>query len=262
MSKLDSGQIARFWSKVNKGLRPDDCWIWTAGKSNGYGIFRVGDNKTISAHRYSYILHNGKEPGSLFVCHRCDNPSCVNPDHLFLGTQGDNIQDMIDKGRFRHAVGEKIGHALDRIAARLSDDEGVAADLKELGAALDRYYEETFEYQFDLDVIASALGMEDAQGTRRRAIVEHIRSIFPPPTPAPTAPPVHTAAPAPRPGRSASPARPHPARETPRLAAARLPSTPLARRATPSSSGGATQQQPRPSVFHSESSLYMCSKMT
>ena len=78
----------------------DSCWLWTGclKKRDGYGW--VGRNKKqMGAHRYAWILINGPIPDGLCVLHKCDNPPCVNPDHLFLGTQVDNIRDMQSKGR-------------------------------------------------------------------------------------------------------------------------------------------------------------------
>lgn len=90
----------RFWSKVNKKSK-DECWEWQ-GKPNtkGYGRF-IAFQKIIMAHRYSWELHNGNIPINLDVLHHCDNPKCVNPSHLFLGTNNDNIRDMCNKGRQR-----------------------------------------------------------------------------------------------------------------------------------------------------------------
>lgn len=89
--------MKRFWDKVNK---TSTCWIWTAKKDKlGYGHFKL-DGKMKLAHRVSYTLSKDN-PGDLCVLHKCDNPSCVNPDHLFLGTISDNNKDARDKGRHK-----------------------------------------------------------------------------------------------------------------------------------------------------------------
>ena len=86
----------RFWDKVNK---TDTCWVWTASVSgNGYGCFKWGD-KQGRAHRYSAELH-GMDITDKIVCHKCDNRLCIRPDHLFVGTQQDNIDDMMSKDRW------------------------------------------------------------------------------------------------------------------------------------------------------------------
>lgn len=93
----------RFWDFVDK---TDGCWVWRGSKTNGYryGFFKK-HGKVVQSHRYSWEMSFGAIPAGLKVLHRCDNPPCVNPSHLFLGTQKDNIHDMIRKGR--QAAGKK-----------------------------------------------------------------------------------------------------------------------------------------------------------
>ena len=97
----------RFWAKVDvRGA--DDCWEWTACKSNGYGrIGRGGKGgKMEQAHRVSWEFHNGEIPDGLQVLHTCDNPPCCNPGHLFLGTPAVNAADRDTKGRQADFRGE------------------------------------------------------------------------------------------------------------------------------------------------------------
>lgn len=102
----------RFWSKVDK---TGDCWVWT-GKRNGsgYGMFWVPPREE-RAHRVSILLRDGELDAEAVVLHLCDNPACVNPEHLEVGTQADNLRDCREKGR--HAFGEQHGHA------KLTDDQ-------------------------------------------------------------------------------------------------------------------------------------------
>ena len=97
----------RFWPKVDiRG--PDDCWEWLAGKNyKGYGILMRKESK--KAHRIAYELTYGPIPNGLHICHHCDNPGCMNPTHLFAGTDMDNTADCIRKGRF--IKGEQNGQA-------------------------------------------------------------------------------------------------------------------------------------------------------
>ncbi len=97
--------MERFWSKVEKS---PDCWLWKAATASGYGTFRGPDGLMIGAHRMSYILAYGAIPDGLQVLHTCDNKLCVRPDHLFLGTHQDNMDDMLAKGR--QALGDRLRH--------------------------------------------------------------------------------------------------------------------------------------------------------
>ena len=97
--------LRRFFSNVRIS-EPDACWEWIGSKYTvGYGQFSIpvdGRNRTmVGAHRFAWALAFGKTPKGMFVCHHCDNPPCVRPDHLFLGTHTENIRDMLRKGRGR-----------------------------------------------------------------------------------------------------------------------------------------------------------------
>ena len=89
----------RFWEKVNIG-DPDECWEWLAGKCKGYGMFWVENRSShIRANRMAWELIHGSIPDGMQILHTCDNPGCVNPKHLWLGTHQDNMIDMFKKGR-------------------------------------------------------------------------------------------------------------------------------------------------------------------
>lgn len=91
----------RFWAKVDKSAGPHGCWPWLAAiNTAGYGAFHPTKRETVGAHRWALSQALGRPlgPGE-FACHRCDNPLCVNPSHLFAGTHDDNMLDMVAKGR-------------------------------------------------------------------------------------------------------------------------------------------------------------------
>lgn len=102
------GDLAtRFWAKVQKTA---SCWLWTGAQVPlGYGYIGEGGYKVHRAHRLSYEWRFGPLPSGAVICHRCDNPACVNPDHLFRGSQKDNMQDAKSKGRTTQ--GAKHGRA-------------------------------------------------------------------------------------------------------------------------------------------------------
>ncbi len=118
----------RLWKRV---VKTDTCWLWTGYKQKGYGRMSKDYPYTgalgVLTHRVSWELANGPIPEGLCVLHKCDNPSCVNPDHLFLGTRIDNSNDKVSKGR--HVRGEKIARSKltepDVLAIRASKERAV-----------------------------------------------------------------------------------------------------------------------------------------
>lgn len=135
---MDEKTIARFWAKVDKSAGPDGCWLWTAHRSRaGYGSFRIGGRagNMLKAHRVAWELANGPIPsagdhhGTMCVCHKCDVTGCVNPAHLFLGSQTENTRDMDAKGR--RARGESNGSAK-LVEAEVRDILGLRASSREI----------------------------------------------------------------------------------------------------------------------------------
>lgn len=112
---LTSKDLNRFWSKVDKKSKPGSCWIWNIQYNvSRYGQFCIRKPRKkpryVLVHRLSYFIHTGIWPNSC-VCHKCDNTVCVNPSHLWIGTQKENIRDCFNKGRARRAFGENHYHS-------------------------------------------------------------------------------------------------------------------------------------------------------
>lgn len=103
---ITADAVVRFWRYVDRPVAPESaCWTWTGSRTRkGYGRFSA-NRKNVFPHRFSYALHMGGLPPGMCVLHRCDNPACVRPDHLFLGTRADNNADCKAKGRYRPLKG-------------------------------------------------------------------------------------------------------------------------------------------------------------
>jgi hypothetical protein len=95
------------WLLGNKVITPHGCWEWIAGsRVRNYGQIRVSD-RNVLVHRLAFQLWRGEIPPGIHVLHRCDNPACFNPDHLFLGTHRDNMEDMVRKGRSQRKLSDE-----------------------------------------------------------------------------------------------------------------------------------------------------------
>lgn len=113
---MDDVKFSKVKEKFYKNVvKNDGCWEWKGAKDyRGYGRIYVEPRKCIKAHRFSWILYNGEIPNGMVICHKCDNPQCCNPKHLFCGTQKDNMTDCFKKGRidnYVHGSGEKNNSA-------------------------------------------------------------------------------------------------------------------------------------------------------
>lgn len=124
---MTEAEKARFWGRVRKS--DTGCWLWLGWRlPSGYGMVRY-EGRDVGAHRVSWELTHGALPAGAFVLHRCDNPPCVRPDHLFLGSAKSNTQDMLRKGRHR------VERGAQHHAARLGEDEALEIRLRAASGA-------------------------------------------------------------------------------------------------------------------------------
>lgn len=125
----------RFWSRVDKNgpVKREElgqCWLWTGTKWGiHYGKVGYVDGRLWSSHRFSWLLSTGQDPGGMCVLHKCDTPLCVNPGHLFLGTQDDNMKDRRAKGRHRARYGAPTS---DVVIARIREMRAAGTPLKQI----------------------------------------------------------------------------------------------------------------------------------
>lgn len=131
-------QRALFWSRVDvRGV--NDCWEWQGAKHPaGYGSFRF--EKHHIASRLAYEWMYGEDPGEMHVCHRCDNPPCVNPRHLFLGTNADNVADKVRKGRVPKTRAKITGRQADEIRRLREEGTPVREIAQEYGVCESNVY--------------------------------------------------------------------------------------------------------------------------
>lgn len=135
MAELPTKSLARFLTKCEP-VTESGCWIWTgAARPNGYGNFYM-NGKLVGAHVASYAIHVGPVGEGLCVCHTCDTPSCVNPNHLFIGTHKENTADMDAKGR--RVSAHQVGDANPMFGRRHSDE----TKAKQSSAKIGRYANE------------------------------------------------------------------------------------------------------------------------
>lgn len=166
-----SGLPYRFAKKVNF---TESCWLWTAYKNhNGYGTHRI-NGKAVRAHRFVWEYFNVKIPDGLYVLHKCDTPACVNPDHLFLGTHQDNMNDMRAKGR---GTGYKYTRKIKSTRLYKTGEEHFQAKL-DWGKVLEirGLYQKGSKGEFNTEGLSKKYGMSKTQ-IKRIVNNQHWREV-------------------------------------------------------------------------------------
>lgn len=147
----ENNLYTRFWANVETGEN-DACWEWKGRRnSSGYGIFDHNNRPNIAS-RFCFEMQNGPLPSDIFVCHRCDNPACVNPRHLWPGTHRENMKDAVSKGRTRNAP--RYGSASNK--AKLSEDA-----VHHIRASMDPVKELASAYHVSTTAIRKVLNREN-----------------------------------------------------------------------------------------------------
>lgn len=150
MSKPMTDPVIRFWKSVNKNgpIHPihGQCWVWIKSLQNGYGQFTISNGSKwihVYAHRFSWQVANGSIKDDLWVLHRCDNPRCVRPDHLFLGTSSDNQLDLENKAIGRTGIPVNVGESNSacKLTGEIVVEIRVRHSLGEIGAELAREFD-------------------------------------------------------------------------------------------------------------------------
>lgn len=167
-SDISLTEEASFWSLVDMNFLPGSCWSWKGHSGGGYGRFKVAGGRS-AASRVAYALAWGYVPTDAFVCHKCDNPNCVRPEHLFLGSAGDNSDDKVRKGR--QPSGSSVGTAIlteaqvADVFRRIMAGESRGAIAKHFGVAKRTVQKITLGHNWKH--LRAQLGIEALRGQRR-----------------------------------------------------------------------------------------------
>jgi len=186
--------LKRFWSKIEIPVdweTNDQCWKWKASTWKGYGQFLLYENKKVRAHRFIYEYYYGPILDDLIIRHKCDNPSCCNPNHLITGTQIDNVNDMIERKRQNNVKGsengnsvlteeqvieilENIKNGLYSTQLQISDDYFISKSV--INKILNGYLWKSITDKYNLDELRKIFTHPNSQLTKEEVL--EIRKLF------------------------------------------------------------------------------------